>query len=111
LEDEDTGELVFTSLACELLDLTNCRCTRYNERTRLIPDCLDLQNPSFSEFHWLPSTCAYRLLSEGKALPDWHPLITGNPNSTAAAGMTVSQFAMTAEADDDPEDYVLDWLS
>ncbi|GAB6139286.1 YcgN family cysteine cluster protein [Methylosoma difficile] len=111
LEDEDTGKIAFTSLACELLDLASCRCTRYSERTALIPDCLDLQKPGFREFHWLPSTCAYRLLSEGKDLPDWHPLVTGKSDSTATAGMSVSGFAMTAEADDDPEDYVIDGLN
>jgi len=111
LEDEDSGQIVFTRLACGQLDLASCRCRHYSERNRLVPDCLDLHHPGFRQFNWLPSTCAYRLLSEGQALPEWHPLVTGNRYSTQAAGKTVSRFAITAKAEDDPEDYIVDWLT
>lgn len=108
LEDEDSGEIIFTRLACELLDLNNCRCQHYSHRTRLVPDCLDLHKQSFNQFHWLPNTCAYRLLNDGQALPNWHPLVTGKKDSTHTARMTVSHFALTAQQGDDPEDYIID---
>ncbi len=111
LEDEDSGQIVFTRLACEQLDLASCRCRHYSERNHLVPNCLDLHQPGFSQFHWLPSTCAYRLLSEGQPLPIWHPLVTGNRYSTQAAGKTISRIAITASAEDDPEDYIIDWLT
>ncbi|MGZ8190004.1 MAG: YcgN family cysteine cluster protein [Methylococcaceae bacterium] len=112
LEDEDTGQIAFTSVACRLIDLKICRCTRYSERTRLVPECLDLKQYDFVEYHWLPSTCAYRLLNEGKELPQWHPLLTGTGQSTREAGITISSYAIKESdvGDDDLEDYILDWL-
>ncbi|MGZ8136688.1 MAG: YcgN family cysteine cluster protein [Methylococcaceae bacterium] len=110
LEDEDTGEIALTSLACELLDISTCRCTRYSERTRLVPECLDLKNPDFVQYHWLPSTCAYRLLHENKELPAWHPLLAGNSYSVQQAGIAISSYAITASEADDPEDYIIEWL-
>lgn len=71
LEDEDTGKIVFTSVVCKLIDLKTCRCTRYAERTRLVADCLDLKQNDFTRYDWLPATCAYRLLNDGKELPAW----------------------------------------
>lgn len=112
LEDEDTGQIAFTSVACRLIDLNTCRCTHYDERTRLVPECLDLKQHDFVEYHWLPSTCAYRLLNEGKELPQWHPLLTGERQSTGETGMSISSYAIK-ESDvdeDDLEDYILDWL-
>jgi uncharacterized cysteine cluster protein YcgN (CxxCxxCC family) len=89
LEDEDTGELYFTNVACRLLDLNSCRCREYARRAELIPDCLVL-TPSRPElFAQLPSTCAYRLLSEGRPLPEWHPLVSGNMDSVHRAGISV----------------------
>jgi uncharacterized cysteine cluster protein YcgN (CxxCxxCC family) len=113
LEDEDTGEIAFTRVACRLLDLTTCHCTRYRKRTRLVPECLDLKQHSFVEYHWLPSSCAYRLLHEGKTLPAWHPLLTGQADSAQRAGQSISAYAIKetdVNAEDDLEDYVLEWL-
>jgi uncharacterized cysteine cluster protein YcgN (CxxCxxCC family) len=89
LEDEDTGELHYTSLACDLLDLDSCRCTRYPERHRLVPDCIEFDADLAATLHWLPDTCAYRLVAEGEDLPDWHPLISGRRDSVHEAGISV----------------------
>lgn len=110
LEDEDTGNIHFTSVACDLIDLKTCRCTRYSERTRLVPECLDLKQHDFAEFNWLPATCAYRLLSDGKELPPWHPLVSGTKKSVQEAGVSVGSYAMKESDIDDLEDYIIEWL-
>ena len=81
LQDDLTGEIHYTCVACRLLDVNTCRCTNYPNRSELVPDCavLSMDHPDY--FDWMPETCAYRLLHEGKPLPEWHPLITGNPSS------------------------------
>jgi len=89
LEDEDTGELYFTNVACRLLDLKTCRCQEYARRVELIPDCLMLSASNLDLYKQLPSTCAYRLLAEGQPLPDWHPLVTGDVDSVHSAGISV----------------------
>lgn len=89
LEDIDTGELAYTNVACRLLDLGTCRCTRYADRNRLVPDCVALTPDNVGALVWMPSTCAYRLLAEGKDLPDWHPLVSGDPDSVHRAGISV----------------------
>jgi uncharacterized cysteine cluster protein YcgN (CxxCxxCC family) len=109
LEDEDTGELAFTSVCCDLIDLNTCRCTRYTERCTLVPECLDLKQHDFAEYNWLPATCAYRLLTDGKPLPEWHPLITGNPESVKQAGASISSYATKESQVDDLEDYIIEW--
>ena len=88
IEDEDTGDVYFTDIACRLLDTETCRCTNYAERANLVPDCLVLSADDPDAFHWLPDSCAYRRLADGKDLPDWHPLITGDPNSVHEAGIS-----------------------
>ncbi len=110
LEDEDTGEIHFTSVVCNLIDLKTCRCTRYTERTRLVPECLDLKQHDFAEFNWLPSTCAYRLLSDGNPLPDWHPLVSGSAKSVQEAGVSIRSYAMKESEVDDLEDHIIEWL-
>ncbi|MGB4499067.1 MAG: YcgN family cysteine cluster protein [Methylococcaceae bacterium] len=106
LEDEDTGEIYITSIACKLLDLKTCRCTNYAQRIKNVPDCLDLRDVNFIEYQWLPKTCAYRLLHDGEKLPLWHPLISGNKNSVeTVASYAISETEITNV--DDFEDYVL----
>ena len=79
LEDEDSGEVVYTRVACELLDSKSGRCKDYDNRFARVSDCLDLRNLEESNYHWLPATCAYRLVSEGQDLYDWHYLKSGRP--------------------------------
>jgi uncharacterized protein len=97
LEDADTGELYFTNVSCHLLNINKCSCNNYQNRKFLVPECLLVRNMALSEYQWLPETCAYRLLSEGRALPHWHPLLSGNKKSVRQAGATVSAFAMSEE--------------
>ena len=89
LEDEDTGEVLYTNLACKLLDIDSCRCTDYANRAKKVSDCLVLTSESTEAFEWLPASCAYRLLAHGNELPEWHPLLTGNPDSVHESGISV----------------------
>lgn len=88
MEDEETGDVYFTDIACRLLDTQTCRCTNYFKRAKLVSDCLVLSVDDPEAFHWLPDSCAYRRQAEGKDLPEWHPLITGDPNSVHDAGIS-----------------------
>ena len=89
LEDEDSGEVFYTDVACRLLDLKTCRCSDYANRARVVKSCMTLSAEDSDAFAWLPSTCAYQRLSRGKDLPAWHPLLTGDANSVHAAGISV----------------------
>lgn len=89
LEDIDTGQLFYTSVVCHLFDDQRCRCTRYAERSVLVPDCLLLEPGNLDRINFLPDTCAYRLLNAGHDLPDWHPLVSGDPASVHKAGISV----------------------
>ena len=110
LEDEETGRIVFTNVACRLINLNTCRCTRYNERTRLVTECLDLKQFGSTQFNWLPSTCAYRLLNDGKDLPAWHPLLSGSAASVKRAGVAISSYAIKESNAMNMEDHIIKWL-
>lgn len=90
LEDEDTREYYFTDVACRLFDVGLCRCRDYANRDREVPDCVRLTPENVGGLGWMPPSCAYRLLAEGRDLPDWHPLVTGRAESTAEAGASVA---------------------
>ena len=105
LEDEDTGEVALTRVACRLLDDQTCRCAHYENRHQFIPECIVLKPDNLdTHAYWMPQTCAYRLLWEGKPLPAWHPLETGSPHSVHEAGVSVQ--GMTVSEFDTPEE---DW--
>ena len=89
LEDADTGEVAYTHVACRLLSRHTIRCRDYPNRRRRVPDCAILSPALVDQFHWLPKTCAYRLVHEGKDLYDWHPLKSGDPESVHRAGVSV----------------------
>ncbi|MDQ7073314.1 MAG: YcgN family cysteine cluster protein [Gammaproteobacteria bacterium] len=93
LEDEEEGTVYYTRAACSLLDIKTCRCSDYPNRQQKMPDCLQLSVEHANYFDWLPETCAYRLLAEGEPLPEWHPLITGDPDSVVKAGISVREIA------------------
>jgi uncharacterized cysteine cluster protein YcgN (CxxCxxCC family) len=88
LLDESTGEIIYTNVACRLLDTETCRCSDYTHRHVRVPDCDTLTPESVPRLDWLPPTCAYRLVAQGCDLPAWHPLVTGDRRSTEAAGMS-----------------------
>lgn len=110
--DDPAGRgLRHTSVACRLLDPDTCRCTSYQDRHRFVPDCVRITPGKLAKLAWLPSTCAYRLLAEGGALPAWHPLVTGDPESIHLAGQSV-RGRMISERDVDKADipsHVADW--
>jgi uncharacterized protein len=95
LEDEDTGEFHYTKAACRLLDLKTCQCTDYPNRAKKVPDCVTLTAGNVGSLGWLPSTCAYRLLDEGKDLPWWHPLVSGRKETVKEAGISVAGHVYT----------------
>ncbi|MBT7642084.1 MAG: YcgN family cysteine cluster protein [Rhodobiaceae bacterium] len=110
LQDEDTGELAFTNLACRQLDLGTCRCKDYERRTQVVSDCVKLTKDNLAQIDFMPPSCAYRLLNEGKDLPDWHPLVSGTPASVVEAGMSVhGRVIPENEGDEDAENHVVDW--
>lgn len=90
LEDEDTGEVHYTDLACRYLDCDTGRCRDYAHRTRNVPACLTLTPDNLSQCTWLPVTCAYRRLYEGRALPRWHPLLSGRADGAQRAGVSAA---------------------
>ena len=89
LEDEETGEVYYTDVACRLLDHETCRCVAYAKRAKEVAECFVLSADEPEMFAWLPATCAYRRLENGQDLPEWHPLITGDPDSVHKAGISV----------------------
>jgi hypothetical protein len=111
LEDEDTGELHYTDVACRLFDGATCRCGNYALRAKLVTGCVVLTPKTLPEVaHWLPATCAYRLLHEGKPLFDWHPLVSGDPDSVHAAGISLRGKVVPEYevAEEDLEDHIVD---
>lgn len=111
LEDPDTGEVAYTRLACRLLDDQSCRCTQYPIRHSFVPECVTLTPKTIVEnAYWMPETCAYRLLAEGKSLRPWHPLVSGDPESVhragiSARGRTIPEYEIPEE---EWEDHLLD---
>lgn len=111
VEDEDTQEVFYTTVVCHLLDTENCQCTEYENRCELVPTCIRLQPEDVENFDWLPVTCSYRLIHEGKDLPEWHPLLTGKRSSVIEANASVLSVYEVMDneiSEDQLIDFVLD---
>jgi uncharacterized cysteine cluster protein YcgN (CxxCxxCC family) len=110
-EDIDTREIQFTNVCCRYLDASTCRCSDYPNRSKNVPDCVSVTPEILVDPYWLPSTCAYRLLAEGRALPDWHPLVSGDAESVFRAGQAVRDRVVSEEQVVDLEHHLIDWIT
>ncbi|WP_048307953.1 YcgN family cysteine cluster protein [Halomonas sp. PR-M31] len=109
LEDEDSGDVLTLDVACKLLDTQQCRCQDYPHRFARVPACTQMSLQTLRDFHWLPDTCAYRRLHEGRGLADWHPLISKTSKSVHRARVSVAHFAVSERdvSEDKWEDHVI----
>ena len=107
LQDEDTEEIYYTKVTCKYFDKNTCKCTEYKNRCTLVPACIKLTKDNIGNIPWMPKTCAYRYLYEGKGLPDWHPLL----NKTLTEEHKISAFCINENEIDisDIEDYIINW--
>ena len=109
LRDDVTEALSFTNVACRLLDLHGCNCSDYHHRQEKVPDCVSLTPDALDEIDWLPPSCAYRRVQEGRGLAWWHPLVSGDPGTVHAAGVSVRGRAISEEASGPLDRHIADW--
>jgi uncharacterized cysteine cluster protein YcgN (CxxCxxCC family) len=111
LEDEDTGDVYYTKVRCRYLLEDSCRCSDYERRSVLVPHCIKLSAEDLSDYHWLPATCAYRLLAEGQPLAAWHPLVSGSKESVHEAGISIRGRAISDEFvhPDGYDEHIVHW--
>ncbi len=109
LRDEDTDALMFTNVACRLLDGHSCQCRDYAHRRRIVHDCLRLTPDLVREIDWLPHSCAYRALAEGRTLAWWHPLVSGRAETVHEAGVSVRGRVVPEDEAGELEHYITDW--
>lgn len=105
-EDEDTGEIIPTRVHCRLFDSESCACSNYADRKRHVPDCIKLTPQNVDTLQWMPLSCAYRRVNEGRGLADWHPLISGDPESVHRAGVSIRGETVSEESLADPDDAI-----
>jgi uncharacterized protein len=112
LQDEDSGELAFTNLACRYLDANKCQCRVYQQRFSKVPDCIQVTEAVARNTDWLPSTCAYRLRAHGRPLPQWHPLLSGDRRSVQQAGVSVAGRVVSEQLvpEEDWEEHIIHWV-
>ena len=114
LEDEDTGKIYFTHVSCKLLDAGLCACKDYPNRSKKVADCVRLTPENVRTLNWLPPSCGYKLVAEGRDLYWWHPLISGDPNTVHEAGVSVRGRVWGTEDEcevADLEDHIVQWPS
>ncbi len=111
LEDVETHEIYFTNVRCRLLDTELNQCTDYTNRSVRIPDCITITLKVLEDPYWLPTTCAYRLLAEDKGLPQWHPLVSGNPQTVFHSGHGISGRTVCEDEADDFTHHIIPWLT
>lgn len=109
IEHETTGEIFHTNVACRLLDPETCRCSSYDDRKRYVPECQILTPLNLHRYNWMPSTCAYRILAEGRELNWWHPLVSGDPETVHEAKISVRGRTVSERDTDDLEGHVVSW--
>lgn len=109
IEYEDSGEIARTNVACRQLDLHSCRCRNYAIRRRLVDDCIQLSPDMVGSLSWLPATCAYRLIDEGRDLYWWHKLVSGDPETVHQAGISVRGRAIGEDEAGDLENHIVEW--
>ncbi len=111
LEDEETGQVDLTRIACRLFDDSTCRCKHYATRHDYVPECIQLTAKTIpNHMYWLPQTCAYRLIHEGRELYDWHPLISGSAETVHRAGVSIKDRTVSEDVvpDDLWDDYLIE---
>ena len=111
LEDIDTGEVSISNVACSFLDEETCNCKDYSNREKNVPDCISLDLKNIKKLQWLPETCAYRLIDEGKSLYNWHHLISGSKSTIHEYGMSVRDYSINESKLNDAEEYILEWFN
>jgi len=109
LRYEETASLAYTNVACRLLNLNTCQCGDYANRRRRVPDCVQLTPQSLREIDWLPPSCAYRRLAEGRNLAWWHPLVSGDPDTVHTAGISVRGRAVGEKRAGPLEHHIVEW--
>ena len=109
LREEVTEELAFTNVACRLLDTRSCQCGDYARRQETVPDCVSLTPATLAEIDWLPPSCAYRRLAEGRDLAWWHPLVSGDAETVHSAGVSVRGRTISETRAGPLDNYVVDW--
>ncbi|HZS63544.1 MAG TPA: YcgN family cysteine cluster protein [Xanthobacteraceae bacterium] len=112
LEDDDTAEISYTHVGCKLLDTQSCRCGDYDNRSAKVKDCVRLTPRNINRIHWLPPSCAYKLVAAGRDLYWWHPLVSGDPDSVHAAGVSVRgrvRYSEDEVPDCELEDHIVQW--
>lgn len=127
IDDEDTDEtsellptdhikqgeqMVYSNIVCYLLNDKTCQCSQYQKRTTLVPDCVQLTQENLDDVFFMPPSCTYRRLKEGRGLPSWHPLLhKGKKSAMHKSGMSVR--GKVVKDDDveleDFEDYIVKW--
>jgi len=112
LEDEDTGDIYYTNVVCRYIDFKTCGCGDYANRSKLVTTCIHLTPENVREINWLPTTCGYRLVAEGKDLPWWHPLVSGSKSTVHQAGISVRKKCLSDAhiPEHEWQDHLIDWV-